>query len=111
MAVTTIPAVIPAGESLSNIVDLGSPSAGLMRIVLPPEWSSRAWLTFLYSADGDNFGDVYRQDGSVAVITVTPGAVVAMKDIVRQGFIRFRSGPPGNPIPQEAERTILCVME
>lgn len=102
---------ISAGESLSDAVDCTS--GQLCRITMPPEWSDDAELTFQFSSDGVFFNDMYGIDGyAVTIPEVVPGAGVIIPESIGRAiaFIKFRSGTPGNPIVQEADRAFAVAL-
>ena len=95
---------IEARESLSNEIDC---SAGqLVRITMPAEWDE-APLSFQFSTDGLFFNDMYGLDGfAVQIPVVVPGSgVIIPGDVGRAiAFLRIRSGGPGTPVAQSAQR-------
>lgn len=104
-------ATIPAGQSLSNAVDV---TAGtLVRIRMPAQWTP-ANVTFQISPDNveANFVDLWEIGGEV-MIPCAPGRTVALPSEVaalREGFIKFRSGSAAQPIPQQAARDFQVVV-
>jgi hypothetical protein len=102
--------IIPAGESLSDPVDLTGGS--LLRITMPKTWTS-AEVTFQISTDGDDYNDLHGYDGGEVSLPVTAGtAVLLPPDLMRGiGFIRFRSGSSSNPTPQPEQRNFALTVE
>jgi hypothetical protein len=103
---------IPAGQSLSNAVDLG---AGiLLRIRMPMQWTPANISFQMAVVDApENYRDVWSLNGEV-IIAVPPNKNVALVgDIVswaKEGFLKIRSGTSDNPIPQQAARMFELVV-
>jgi hypothetical protein len=106
IGLTSYPAVIAAGASLSSPTPLGA--GVLVGIVMPPVWTA-AGLTFQVSADG---GATWQelQDGTGAAVGYTVSANIAfnVSGYLWQGFnyLRVRSGTPVAPVNQVAAATI-----
>jgi hypothetical protein len=101
--------IIAAGESLSSAVDC---SAGLpVRITMPADWTA-AGLSFQMSSDGNFFNDCFDSTGHEIVMTVIPGTAVPIPVHWgnMMGWVKFRSGPRENPVPQEAKRDFSIAM-
>ena len=102
--------VIRAGESLSEGLDLTM--GQLVRITMPPEWDEAA-LTFQFSSDGLFYNDMYMLDGFAATIPVVVegSGVIIPADVGHAvAFLKIRSGTPGNPVVQSAERWFACAL-
>ena len=113
MALTIITQpTINAGESLSNALNLSAQNVGLLRIICPAAWTGNAWLTFQMSNDNTTFYDVYDYTGALLVSRVTPNAIVIVRqELWRMAYVKFRSGSPTAPIPQQQTRIFTCAME
>lgn len=102
--------IIAAGESLSEGLDVSGGT--LVRITMPKVWTD-AVLSFQISTDGDAYNDLYSyQHGEVAVPVTAGSALLLPPDLMRGiGFIKFRSGPSGNPRPQPEQRNFAVTIE
>ena len=89
--------IIPKDGTLSNAVDCKTWT--IIRIFIPPEWSS-APLTFLLSPDDVlPYATVCLANGKERVITAQPNSII-LGSILPGGFIKFRSGTNAKQIPQ-----------
>lgn len=101
---TLLPAVIEAGQSLSEPVDC---SAGqLVRITMPAGWDKDVALTFELSSDGAGYNPLHEwTDGSLLGVLVTPGSTLLVPDTFKAfNFIKLRSGTPALPRTQSERR-------
>ena len=103
---------IPAGESLSNAIDVTAQNTGIRRIVMPPAWTD-AWLTLKASNDGVTYYDVYWEDGQPFVVNVVPNTLILVhnENVLRRGFFKLQSGQSDDPTPQEEARVFICGIE
>jgi hypothetical protein len=101
---------IPAGESLSSALDLTTGS--LAQLLSPDVWSPPANISFMLSADGASFQDVYDETGNEIVWAMDAGRAVAIDPVLTSAatFLKLRSGSSTHPIAQDADRTFVCVM-
>jgi hypothetical protein len=111
----TKPAIIPAGESLSAIVDCsetGTGSAVLIAIIMPEEWNSSGGITFQISPDNIDYHDLYRMTGEEVTIAATPGGIVLVDaDIARSvRYLRLRAGSKQQPVAQDEERLFQVML-
>ena len=109
--------VIPAGQSLSNLIDISAPATGITRVICPADWTydptSLNVLTFSWSPDGIEYFNLFDMaTGQEIMIPVVPNALYVLpRDIWRTGFMKFRSGQARDPVIQEAQRTFRCILE
>lgn len=106
-----IPATIPNGQSMCEVVDLDAQVLSGIRLPNSAGWTS-ANLTFMVSCDGGKtFADLYK-DGSEYTITVPTGRTnptffaVPPQDFVGFSHIRVRSGTAATPVNQGGDREI-----
>jgi hypothetical protein len=110
MPAVVLTATIPAGESLSNAVDI---SAGtVLRIRMPDQWTP-ANISFQMAPTDTaaDFRDLWIDAGEI-LLPVLPNRVVLIPDAtgtLREGFLKIRSGTSQAPIPQAADRTFELV--
>lgn len=111
MPLIVINGKILAGQSLSDGLDC---TAGpLIRITMPPEWTP-ANMTFQLSSDGNGYNDLVDIMGKEIIIPVVPGTAVLLPSGLLGSstqFIKVRSGPRSNPVPQEADRDFAVAVE
>src|SRR5262245_46530318 len=103
--------IIPAGQSLSNAIDLGG--GKLVRVTMPEQWTS-ANLTFQVAAsEAGDYDDLFTSLGEEFMIAVHPGTSILVSDEAsRSGaWVRFRSGTHDAPIAQQADRVFSCTIE
>jgi hypothetical protein len=111
----TKPAIIPAGESLSAIVDVSETGTGagvLAAIVMPDDWNSSGGITFAVSPDNVDYYDLYRMSGEEVTIAATPGGIVLVDaDVARSlHYLRLRAGTGQQPVAQNEERLFQLVL-
>jgi hypothetical protein len=58
MSFTSLPLSIPAGEALSDALEIPS-NLRIVRIGMPADWDGSAPLSFLFSSDGADYRNVY----------------------------------------------------
>src|SRR5262245_53279763 len=97
-----VTATIPAGQALSNVVDITTGKVNL--VIMPSAWTG-AYLTLQVSIDNVLWGDVW-EGTSEAIRQVFPSsAFVINPDVTAHVlYLRFRSGTRDKLVPQEAER-------
>jgi hypothetical protein len=110
MPAVVLTATIPAGQSLSNAVDLSS--GKLMRIRMPDQWTP-ANITFqMAPSDTANlFRDIWDMTRQV-MLEVRPDCVVLIPEntaTLCEGFLKIRSGISGVPVAQAADRVFELV--
>lgn len=105
----TVTATIPAGQSLSNAIDLADGNAAFCQ--MPAAWTP-ALLTFQISCDNVSYGDLVGQDTREVSLNVIPGSVVRI-DLLpsRVGWLKFRSGSRYGPVIQTASRTFTIIAD
>lgn len=105
----TVTATIPAGQSLSNAIDLSDGNAAFCQ--MPAAWTP-ALLTFQISCDNASFGDLVDQNTREVSLNVIPGTVIRV-DLLpsRVGWLKFRSGSRFGPVIQTASRTFTLVAD
>jgi hypothetical protein len=109
----TRPAVIAAGESLSDVVDCSDMgTAALCAIVMPQDWNSSGGITFQVSHDTTTYCDLYHMDGREVTITATPGGTVLVDADVAKAvrFLKLRAGTEQNPVAQNEDREFGVVL-
>jgi len=104
--------VIPAGESLSDGVDV---SAGkIVRITTPGGWDA-ANLTFQISTDGaSGYNDLYDAQGNEITIVVrgdNSAILIQERWTHAINFIKFRSGTAKSPVVQKQDREFAIAIE
>lgn len=103
----TVTATIPAGQSLSNSIDL---SAGVAQFVMiPPTWKP-AMLTFQLSHDGTTFYDGVDSSTREIAMNVLAGTAVHVAEAFSSlavGFMKLRSGSKDNPIVQDVDQAVV----
>lgn len=93
---------IPAGEALSNVIDLTSGTLNLM--IMPPAWTG-AYLSLQVSIDNVIWGDVF-EGTSEAIRQVFPNSALSVPPSFTDHvlYARLRSGTRDKPVPQEEDR-------
>jgi hypothetical protein len=109
---TVLTAIIPAGETVSDVVDLTGATA-VVGIAMPPDWTS-ATTTILGSPDGVFFYELH--DGVTGLelaFNVRPGSLVMLNPNRLRSCvaIKLRSGTASNPVVQEGTRQFGIVVE
>jgi hypothetical protein len=109
---TSLPLIIPARASLSEILSLEGVTA-VVGIIMPQAWTS-ANVTILGSPFGVNFYDLHDGlPGTELFFNVKPGVMVNINPNRLRccAAIRLRSGIHDAPIAQAAARTFGIVVE
>lgn len=109
-ACVVIPAVIGAGGSLSEAVDLGG--LRLAGIEMPAGWTS-AGLSFQAAASGSAaLADLYSEAGAEVTVAAAAGRFIRLEGVVFAGlrWLKLRSGTAATPVNQAAERTLKLVL-
>jgi len=98
------------GESLSDAVN--ATHGRIVRITMPSDWTP-ALLTFLISSDGEFFNDLCDFNGDYIAINVRPGSAVIVPEQagIAAEYVKFRSGTPSSPVPQEEVRNFAIAVE
>lgn len=101
-------ATITSGQSVSNVVDLGSKT--LLAIITPSDWTA-ANLTFQVSTDGITYSNMHDNAGVESTVTAAASRyiVVDPANWVGVKYIKVRSGTSGTPVNQAADRIIKLV--
>jgi hypothetical protein len=99
---------IASGQSLSDIVDVGSKT--LLGIIMPSAWTA-ANLTIQVSTDGTNFYDVYDGLGTEKTITAAANRYIIIDptDFVGAKYIKVRSGTAAAAVNQGADRAVRLI--
>jgi len=100
---------IPAGQAVSNSVDL---TTGTLSVVIsPPGWTP-ANLSFLISTDNVTFANLFDADGREVIKPIGPGRAVIIDPSLTTGamYVKFRSGPSANPVTQTADRVFSLII-
>jgi hypothetical protein len=109
---TTVTAIIPAGQSLSDVIDCrnGAP----ILIYMPAEFTS-ARLSYLMSYDNNTYCDLFDRNAKEIAHNVQPGTVLKMgsdwTDSALGGYLKLRSGSRDHPILQEQTRQFMLVID
>jgi hypothetical protein len=100
----TVTATIPAGQSLSNSIDMSSGTAVFCH--MPAAWTP-ALLTFQVSHDNILFGDLVDERAREVSLNIFPGTVmrVGLWIPAEVGWLKFRSGSRNGAVIQTAART------
>ena len=109
---TSVPLIIPARESMSEILSLEGVTA-VVGIIMPQSWTA-ANVTILGSPFGANFYDLHDGlPGTELMFNVRPGVMVNINPNRLRccAAIRLRSGTHNVPIVQAALRTFGIVVE
>jgi hypothetical protein len=109
---TVLAAVIPAGETMSNTVDLTGVTA-VVGIVMPNDWTG-AVVTVCGSPDGVFFHDLHDgQSGIELAFNAKPDSLVMLNPNRMRSCIavKLRSGHKDAPVPQEALRQFGIIVE
>ena len=102
-----VTATIPAGQSISNAVDLSAGDASFCH--MPSGWTP-ALLSFLISYDGNTYGDLVDRTAREITLNLVPGTVIqAVMLPARTGWLKFRSGSRFGPVIQTASRTFTII--
>jgi hypothetical protein len=117
-ALNVVSATIQAGQPLSSSADCSNCDR-IARIVMPPEWSGGASLTFQLSVDGVNFHDLHHVDPStfypfeIEVARPPVGGCITLPASMGTAvsFVKVRSGTRALPISQQADRTFQFIVE
>ncbi len=105
----TVAAIIPAGQSESQAIDLGLSRAH--RIEMPDGGWTAAMITFRVSYDGADFDDLFLDTAEYQVSTAASGRAITLNQEVFYGVRRLivRSGTSAAPVNQAAERILTVV--
>lgn len=112
MALDTEPhvtdATIPAGEALSQQVDLGEER--LHRIDLPAGWDAASITLRAAYSDGP-LRSVFLETAEFEITTAAPNRSIVISPAVAFGirYVQIRSGTEALPVNQSAERLLKLV--
>lgn len=109
MNITSVQAVIAAGQALSAETDVGP--GVLVGIIIPVGWTNAA-LTFQTSVDGVTWAEmVNATDAAISFGPVTSGQYVAVDPTLWRGVaaLKVRSGTLGAPVVQGTQQTLILV--
>jgi hypothetical protein len=104
----TATVTIPAGASLSSVLDLMA--VRLTQLMAPDAWTP-ANVSFQVSADALTFADLYDETGAEVIRAMGAGRAVAIDPALTAAalYLKVRSGPSENPVAQDADRIFACV--
>ena len=106
MATATL--TIPAGQSLSDVVDC---SAGrTVAIGMPMTWTP-AMVTFQVSADGVEFRDLFDREAKEVGINIAEGTMFRLAEEYSFPYVRVRSGQREAPVKQKEERKFVILLD
>jgi hypothetical protein len=112
-ALSVIPAIFPAGESMSEVAVLGVTGNTVVGIAMPTASWIPAVVTLQGSPDGVNFYDVYDgvtgQELSFNVVPHTMGMINPNRLRCCQAVI-LRSGTRAAPVPQTSGVRIFGIV-
>jgi hypothetical protein len=112
MPALVVTATIPAGQIISNIVDVTD--GEIIRLIMPDAWTGPGNLTFQVSQTNvdTDFRDLYTSAGMEYQMSCVPGRTVGVMrgDITKESFIRVRAGRAGQPVVQEQDRTFQFIV-
>jgi hypothetical protein len=110
MPLTFLTATIPAGQSVSNGINVESQY--LVRMRMPDDWTQGAEITFELSPDNViPYAPMYTGRGRVQV-PVVPGAVVMLEyGWSTIEYMRIRSGTMHAPHIQQADRVFTIARD
>jgi hypothetical protein len=104
-----LPAVIKAGESLSEAVDCSG--GRIVRITIPENYTEHATpvMTFQASADGVNYHDLVNDEGQQITITARKSTTIHVAQVwtMALGWLKVRSGSKSAATPQEEDAVIM----
>ena len=116
MALATLLLTIPAGESLSNPLEIPV-NRHIVRIGMPSDWSAAAPITFQISPANNNYQDLYHAQQNVegpwfpyeVSTQVIPNTMLLLPGDMgaHTGWIKIRSGTRSKPVNQAADRTFV----
>jgi hypothetical protein len=102
-------ATIPAGQSLSNALDMSAGDA--MFLYTPVAWTP-AVLSFLVSPDNVMYGDLVDQSSYEVTIQIVPGTAIRVDLVpVAWGWLKLRSGSRHRSVNQTATRVFTVSIE
>jgi len=104
-----LPAIIKAGESLSEAVDCSG--GRIVRISVPENYieHSTPVMTFQASADGVNFFDLVNDEGQQITITARAGSTIHVAQVwtMALGWLKVRAGSKANATAQEEDVEVM----
>jgi hypothetical protein len=117
MTLQVVSFTLPAGQSVSDPADCAGANA--VRLIMPPEWSGGAPITFQLSPDGVNFHNLYHViPDAMLTFEVTlpqprPGSAMTFPTGMGQGldWVKVRSGTAGMPVVQEEDRVFQLILQ
>jgi hypothetical protein len=108
--IITATATIPAGQAVSNSIDLTA--GNLTMLMTPTDWTP-ANVSFLVSEDNVTFRDLYDPGGFEIVKSMGPNRAINIDTSYSSGslYLQIRSGPANNPVIQAADRIFTAVIQ
>ncbi|MEW5687431.1 MAG: hypothetical protein AB1942_21145 [Pseudomonadota bacterium] len=105
----TVEAIIPAGQSESQAIDLGQFIAH--RLEMPDDGWTAAAITLRVSRNGEDYDDVFVETGEYQLTSAAAGRAIILDPAIMIGVRRLivRSGTSGAPVNQAAERRVCVV--
>jgi hypothetical protein len=108
--ITSVTVTILAGQAVSSAGDV---SAGNVTMLLAPVDWTPANISFQLSEDNVTFRDLFDTDGKEVLKAMGPGRAMNVDTSYTAGslWVKIRSGPRDNPVPQAADRAIILVIQ
>lgn len=102
-------ATIAVSASLSGIVDL---NGQILTAIVIPAATEGTSMTFQQSADGTNFYDVYKDDGTEYSITVAASRYIVVDQSKFAGvrWLKVRTGTSGSPTTQSGADAAITLI-
>jgi hypothetical protein len=109
MAKAAIPVTIRAGQSLSDAANIGANSLAL---IMAPMNFVDANLSFQVSADGVTFYDLIDQSGNEVQRAIDRGTAIPILTTLTMAitWLKIRSGPIADPVPQSEDVTLTLIV-
>lgn len=100
---------IAAGQSLSGALQIDGKAAG---IIIPAGWETAA-ITFMGSADGNNYFPIYDAgvERSIASAAVVAGRMISLNlsEWLHVKYVKIRSGSAVTPVAQTSARVLTLL--
>jgi hypothetical protein len=112
MAVVIVNAIITAGTSLSNAVQVTA--SPVVRLIMPPSWDYAGGISFQCSPDGVTFYDLFDSAAGELVMKVEPGVEVWIgteRFAITNTYVKIRSGLRKKPVNQTADRIFQLILD
>lgn len=101
---------IPAGESISNTIDIDK--RGLQAIVIPSSWTKAAISFQMAIEEGGDYVDVFFSTGEEVKFFPDASKAYVISPSVLEGlrFIKIRSGSSATPVIQVSTANIKLIL-